>query len=138
MPADAPKARFETWDGVDVEARVVKTGEGDKAESWVVFAVAQGEPVTPPAPAAAAQPAPPAAPDAAKPAEQPAPAKDEAKADDAAGKDAAQPEKKQPPAERVADLKAKVDGWAFEPDYAAQRMTWKVDDLLATPGDGTS
>jgi len=139
VPADAPKARFETWDGVDVEARVVKTGEGDKAESWVVFAVAQGEPLTPPAPAATAQPAPPAAPDAAKPAEQPAPAKDEAKAEDAAAKDAAQPEKKKLPAERVADLKAKVDGWAFKlPDYAAQRMTWKVDDLLATPGDGTS
>jgi hypothetical protein len=104
--------------------------------------VAQGEPLAPPAPAAAVQPAPaapaaavqpaPAAPDAAKPAEQPA--KDEAKADEAA-----QPEKKKSAAERVADLKAKLDGWAFKlPDYATQRMTWKVDDLLAAPGDGTS
>jgi hypothetical protein len=135
VPADAPKARFETWDGVDVDARVVKTGEGDKAESWVVFAMAQGEPLTPQAPAAQPAAAPPA-PDAAKPAEPP---KEEAKADDATAKDAAQPEKKKSPAERVAELKSKLDGWAFKlPDYAAQRMTWKVDDLLAQPGDGTS
>jgi hypothetical protein len=110
---------------VNVEAQVLKKGEGDKAEGWATFAVSAGQPLVspPPAPAAAA---PPPAPDAA--ASTPAPA---APAEAAAKKPTAE--------ERVADLKRKVDGWAFKlPDFAGQRLTWGINDLLAAPGDGTS
>lgn len=111
FPADAPRALFETWDGVDIEVRAAKVGEGDKAEHWVAFTVAAGDPLAPapaPAPAAEGSPATP----------QPAPAK--------------------PAAERAAELKGRLDGWAFKlSEYVAARIGWKLDDLLAA-GEGTS
>jgi hypothetical protein len=40
--------------------------------------------------------------------------------------------------ERVAELKAKLDGWAFKlSEYVAARVAWRMDDLLAAQ-DGTS
>ncbi len=102
FPPDAAMARFETWDGIDIDVRTVRTGAGDQAEHWVSFAVAASEPLAP-APAEAA----------GQPAAKPLP-------------------------ERVAELKAKLDGWAFKlSEYVAARVAWRMDDLLAAQ-DGTS
>lgn len=109
LPVDAPKVLFETWDGLKVEARVAKTGEGDKAEHWVALAVAEGAPLRPPEAAPTA--------DASGTAAAPAPA--------------AEPAKKPLP-ERAAELRRKVDGWAFKvPEYLGTRLAWGVADLLA-------
>jgi hypothetical protein len=109
FPADAPKARFETWDGLVVEARMAKTGEGDKAEHWVTLAATPGEPLAPPAPPAGETPA-----EAATPTPAPSAAV--------------------PPAQRAAELNAKLDGWAFRlSEFAAARIGWTLDDLLAAP-----
>lgn len=44
-----------------------------------------------------------------------------------------------PPAERAAELKGRLEGWAYKvPEYLADRLTWDLDDLLAEPADGTS
>jgi hypothetical protein len=120
FPADAPKARFETWDGLRLEARVAKTGEGDKAEHWVALTVAEGAPLgTPEPPPPAAAPAGPG--EAATATPPPAP-------------EAA----KRPLPERVAELRRKVDGWAFKiPEYLGGRLTWGPDDLFANV-EGTS
>ena len=40
MPPDAPKSRFETFDGLAVDVAIAKLGEGDAAESWATFMVA--------------------------------------------------------------------------------------------------
>lgn len=53
---DAPRARFETVDGIVLEARLHKEGEGDDASFWVRFAVFPGE-ALPGEPAADAKPA---------------------------------------------------------------------------------
>lgn len=104
FPADAPKARFETWDGLRLEARVAKTGEGDKAEHWVALAVAEGAPLGLPE-------APPAV------------------AGEAA---AAAPPTRKPLVERAAEIRSRVDGWAFRlPEYLGSRLTWGPGDLLA-------
>ncbi len=43
-----------------------------------------------------------------------------------------------PLAERVAELKAKVEGWQFQvPSYIAERLTYGRDKMLAKP-EGTS
>lgn len=42
---DAPRARFETVDGVVLEAQVHKEGDGDEANFWVRFAVSEGTPM---------------------------------------------------------------------------------------------
>ena len=106
FPADAPKARFETWDGLRLDVRVARTGEGDKAEHWVALAVAEGAPLGPPEIPAAA----------------------------AAGEAAAAPATpaKKPLAERAAEIRRKVDGWAFKlPEYLGSRLAWGAGDLLA-------
>ena len=36
-PADAPHARFETFDGLAVEATLVRQGEGEAAKNWVIL-----------------------------------------------------------------------------------------------------
>lgn len=36
-PADAPHARFETFDGLAVDATLVRQGEGEAAKSWVIL-----------------------------------------------------------------------------------------------------
>jgi hypothetical protein len=96
FPPDAPKARFETWDGIDVDVRAATTGDGDKAEHWMSFTVAAGEPLAPAPVPAEGQPAP-----------KPAP-------------------------ERAAELKSRLDGWAFKlSEYMAGRIGWKMYDLLA-------
>jgi Domain of unknown function (DUF4340) len=116
--AEAPKARFETWDGLVVEARVTKTGEGDKSEHWVTLAAAPGEPLAP-APPPAASPAASGTP--AEPAAGSAPA-------------AATTPAAKPAADRAAELKAKLDGWAFKlSEFAAARIGWTLNDLLAAP-----
>lgn len=49
FPADAPRARFETADGVVVDAVVVQEGQGEEAAFWVrLQAQAGGAPATPP------------------------------------------------------------------------------------------
>ena len=70
FPPDAPKARFETWDGIDVDVRAATTGEGDKAEHWMSFTVAAGEPLAPAPAPAEGQPAPEARPGACGRAEE--------------------------------------------------------------------
>lgn len=45
VPDGAPRARFETWDGLVVEARAVARGEGEKAEHWVMFAPSDQPPL---------------------------------------------------------------------------------------------
>lgn len=49
-PADAPRARFETFDGLAVEATLVHEGEGEAAKSWVILHASA--PAAPAAPAA--------------------------------------------------------------------------------------
>ncbi len=44
LPADAPRARFETFDGLAVDVTVARLGEGDAAESWIELAVASTAP----------------------------------------------------------------------------------------------
>jgi hypothetical protein len=101
FPADAPEVRFETWDGLRLEARVARTGEGEKAEHWVALAVAEGASLGTP------EVLPPVAGEAARPAGKALP-------------------------ERAAEIRRKVDGWAFKlPEYLGGRLAWGIDDLLA-------
>jgi hypothetical protein len=51
VPADAPTARFETWDGLVITAAVLREGEGDTAEHWVKLDASDAAPIAP-APAA--------------------------------------------------------------------------------------
>ena len=39
VPADAPRARFETFDGLAVDVTLVRAGDGDAAENWLELAV---------------------------------------------------------------------------------------------------
>ena len=39
VPADAPHARFETFDGLAVDVTLVRAGDGDAAENWLELAV---------------------------------------------------------------------------------------------------
>ncbi|MGD9510125.1 MAG: DUF4340 domain-containing protein [Geminicoccaceae bacterium] len=103
-PADAPHARFQTFDGLVVEGTLVREGEGDVAKNWLLLQ-------------AGAE----AAPAASAPAE---PAKSE---------DAAAAETKQP-ADRAAEISARVDGWAYQiPPYLAERFDDDLEKLLAEP-----
>lgn len=104
MPADAPRARFETRDGIVVTVASKVEGEADKEVHWLAFQVGEGQP------AAAAVPE-------AKP-------EGEAKPAEAA----------KPLAERVAELKRRLEGWEFQiPSYVAERLTYGRDKLLAKP-----
>ena len=139
MPADAPVARFETADGIVVTVTSTVEGQGEKEEHWLAMQVAEGQPVAapePPAPAPAAAAAPAA--DAAEPEQAAAtPAADEAKPEEATAVAETVPPAK-PLAERVAELKAKVEGWQFQvPSYIAERLTYGRDKMLAKP-EGTS
>ncbi len=46
LPADAAKARFETFDGVAVDVIAARLGDGDAAENWLELAVAAAAPAT--------------------------------------------------------------------------------------------
>jgi hypothetical protein len=61
VPADAPRSRFETVDGVAVEATVATLGEGDAAERWVLLEASTADPAAGAA-ESAAKPSDPAAP----------------------------------------------------------------------------
>lgn len=54
--ADAPRARFETWDGLIIDVRTVVVGEGEGARHWALFTPSSGPPIGPPPPAAAQSP----------------------------------------------------------------------------------
>ncbi|HMR31411.1 MAG TPA: DUF4340 domain-containing protein [Geminicoccaceae bacterium] len=128
MPADAPRARFETADGIVVTVTSTVEGQGEKEEHWLAMRVSEGQPVVPPAPAPAAAPA-------ADPA-APAPAEAEEAQPAAAASAPAAPAK--PLAERVAELGARLEGWQFQvPGYIAERLTYDRQKMLAKP-EGTS
>jgi hypothetical protein len=122
VPETAPRARFETRDGLVVGVALLTEGEGDAAKHWVTLEVEKGQPAAEPAetPGPAAEAATPA------PAAEAAPAKVEP-ADQA-----------KPLAERVEELRRRLGGWQFElPSYLAERLTYDRDKLLAKP-EGTS
>ena len=111
VPADAPRSRFETFDGVAVEATVATLGEGDAAERWVFLEASTVEPPTVPA-ASAAKPSDPA--------------------ETAQGKT---------PESRAAELNSWTRGWAFRvAPYLADRLAGVggLDALLAEKGQGAS
>lgn len=59
--ADAPTARFETWDGLIIEVRTIVAGEGEEVRHWARFTPSASPPIgTAPMPVEG-QPAPPAA-----------------------------------------------------------------------------
>jgi hypothetical protein len=60
VPADAPRSRFETFEGVAVEATVATLGEGDATERWVLLEASTVKP-TAAAAGSAAEPGDPAA-----------------------------------------------------------------------------
>ena len=104
MPADTPRARFETRDGIVVTVTSKVEGEADKEVHWLAFQVGEGQPVAADAPEA-------------KP-------EGEAKPAEAA----------KPPAERVAELQRRLEGWEFQiPNYVAERLAYGRDKLLAKP-----
>ncbi|HEX6014856.1 MAG TPA: DUF4340 domain-containing protein [Geminicoccaceae bacterium] len=113
VPADAPRSRFETFDGVAVEATVATLGEGDAAERWVLLEASTVEP-------AAADPAASAA-----------------KLNDPAGSAA----QGKTPEGRAAELNSRTRGWAFKiAPYLADRLAGAggLDALLAEKGQGAS
>jgi hypothetical protein len=110
VPADARRARVETFDGLQVDVTLAKLGEGDAAASWVQLAVAASEP-------SAVQP--------------PAQLPEQAQLPDQKGA-AAAPAPEKTPAERAAALASRVQGWAFRiPPYLADRLGGGLDSLLA-------
>jgi Domain of unknown function (DUF4340) len=112
VPADAPRSRFETFDGVAVEATVATLGEGDAAERWVLLE------------ASTVQPAPDAAGPAAKPTDP-----------------AATTAQGRTPESRAAELNCRTRGWAFKiAPYLADRLAGAggLDALLAEKGQGAS
>lgn len=136
MSADAPKARFETADGIVVTVTSTVEGQGEKEEHWLSMQVSESQPVAAPEPTA---PAPAAA--AAEPEQAAAtPAAGEAKPEEAtaAAETAPPAEPAKPLAERVAELKARLEGWQFQvPSYIAERLTYDREKMLAKP-EGTS
>lgn len=46
MPAEAPKARFETFDGVAIDVTIARLGEDDTVENWLEITVAAAAPAT--------------------------------------------------------------------------------------------
>jgi hypothetical protein len=132
FPADAPKARFATVDGLVVEATLVSEGTGDAKATWARFTASAEAPMTASAPAEKS-----AAPQAATtPPAAPAPTPDgTAETAKAAPAAPAKPAAAAAPTQAVKDqakaLEARLDGWAFElPPYDATKLQWKLDDLL--------
>ena len=104
VPADAPHARFQTFDGLVVEGTLVREGEGDAAQNWLLLRASVDATVPASAP--------------------PEPAATEA---------TPAPEVKQP-ADRAAAIAARVDGWAYQiPPYLAERFDDNLEKLLAEP-----
>lgn len=102
--ADAPHARFQTFDGLVVEGTLVREGEGDAAQNWLLVKASADEtaPVTAPAEPTATEAAP-------------------------------APETKKP-TERAAEIATRVDGWAYQiPPYLAERFDDNLEKLLAEP-----
>ncbi len=150
FPPDAPKARFETVDGLVVEASLVSLGTGDAKATWARFDVSAGPAMaaTPPADKAAAPPVPatapggaattPAAPVAPAGAASTPPAEAARSAPTAPAepaKVASTPAAGAAPSKAVVEkakaLQARLEGWAFElPQYDATKLQWKQDDLL--------
>jgi hypothetical protein len=112
VPADAPRSRFETFDGVAVEATVATLGEGDAAERWVLLEASTVEPAAADAAGSAPKPG------------EPAPA--------AQGQTAES---------RAAELNGRTRGWAFKiAPYVADRLagTGGLEALLAEEAQGAS
>ncbi len=118
LPEDAPKARFASFDGLEIEVTVGLFGEGDKQEYWLRFEPRKG----------AARPRP--GETAGKPqAAQANEDKGQAKKDKAEAKGSPSVE------ERVAGLRKRLQGRVFKVSpYLAKRLVWKVEDLLEPPG----
>jgi hypothetical protein len=125
IPPEAPKARFETWDGLVITASLLSQGEGDAAEDWVrLEASASPSPLQP-----AAAPANP--PGAGETKDNPAAANS-----DAATDDQATPGTAEPLPERVAELNRRFEGWSYKlPNWLAERLVYKREDLLAKPAE---
>lgn len=120
VPADAPAARFETWDGRIVTLRLLVQGEGDAAEHWAALSVEAPAPA--PAVAAAGPVDGTATADAATPAE--AAASEVAEMAD-------EPVTSDPTAD-AAKLAKRVDGWTFKlPRWVTERLVGDRDALLA-------
>lgn len=110
MPADAPKARFETQDGLVLTVTSTIETNGDKQESWVALDVGAD-------PSAVAGSATAAAPQT-----------------DAVAVEAKPADAQHALADRVAELKGKLAGWQFQlPAYIAERLTYDREKLLAKP-----
>jgi hypothetical protein len=107
VPPDARRSRVETFDGLVVDTTLVKTGEGEAAEHWVLLDAGAKEGAAPPAPAAAAAPMPPGE------GTEAAPAKPSA-------------------TERAAELDRRFAGWAFKvAPYQGEHLGATLDYLLA-------
>ncbi len=115
LPEDAPIARFTSFDGLQVEARIGVFGEGDETEYWIAFTAREVAPRERPAPSGVAD-------------------------ERAEGGETAEigSEEKEPVARRVASLEARLAGRVFKVSpYLAKRMLWRIEDLLKEPGSAS-
>ena len=133
LPPQAPVMEVRTTDGLKLEVRAVRQGEGEDAAWWAVFTPSAATPDG--APAQAAPPNPPAvegtAPSGAPAVEANAPGGAPAGEGAAGGQPPAAPAAPDA-ARQVADLSKALNGWAFKlSEYLAQRYAWGQADLLA-------
>ncbi len=106
LPENAAVARFTSFDGLRIEARIGVFGEGDEAEYWIAFTAAEVAPRDRPAAAGDADPS----------------------------AETVTEEEREPVAARVATLRKRLEGRVFEVSpYLAKRMLWRVEDLLKEP-----
>ncbi len=106
LPEDAAVARFTSFDGLRIEARIGVFGEEEDADYWIAFTASE-----------------------VAPRERPAGGEDA----DPAG-EAVTEEGLEPVAARVAALQKRLEGRVFEVSpYLAKRLLWRVEDLLKEP-----